>query len=180
MVFDSAVMMKPHWTEEISNDSNNLLQSGDNNTFFSSEESHLLAEIPRQTNNTPTNLSMEQKKSGFLCLLGILFAYVYDHRTTDGDPTVESSWTVMILSPTWSWLECYKSSIQYYHRCLRSYNLAKLVAQDVCRIMKRGRRTVIRCLLQLHKIMEQSESHYLLNKLYIDPMIGWIQQCEEN
>ena len=27
--------------------------------------------------------------------------------------------------------------------------------------------------------MEKSESHYLFNKLYIDPLIGWTQQCEE-
>jgi protein SHQ1 len=189
MVFDAAVSMKPHWIED--NNNRDGSQS-DGNQFFSSEESHLLAEIPRHT-NTPMNLSVEQQKSGLLCLVDILFAYVYDHRTTDGDPTVESSWTVMILSPTLSWLEHYnppydtldnvlqwsiRRSLIYPY--LRSYNLAKLIAEDVSRILKCGRRTVIRCLLQLHKIMEQSESHYLFNKLYIDPMIGWVQQCKEN
>jgi protein SHQ1 len=99
----------------------------------------------------------------------------------------------MILSPTLSWLESYnypydtiadvlcwsiRRSLIYPY--LRSYDLAKHIAEDVCRIMKGGRRTVIRCLLQLHKIMEQSESHYLFNKLYIDPLIGWIQQCDES
>ena len=185
MIFDSAIMMKPHWMKisksELSGES-----------FFTSDESHLLAELPRQT-NFPTNLSAEQKKSALLCLLDILFAYAYDHRTTDGDPTVESSWAVMILSPTLSWLECYnppydtiadvicwsiRRSLIYPY--LRSYELAKRIAEDVCEIMRRGRRTVIRCLLQMHKIMEQSESHYLFNKLYIDPLIGWIQQCEED
>jgi protein SHQ1 len=185
MIFESAIMMKPHWMEINQSDVGG-------NSFFTADESHLLAQIPRQT-NIPTNLSAEQKQSALLCLLDILFAYVYDHRTTDGDPTVESSWTVMILSPTMSWLECYnppydtiadviswsiRRSLIYPY--LRSYDLAKHVAEDVCEIMKRGRRTVIRCLLQLHKIMEQSESHYLFNKLYIDPLIGWIQQCEED
>ncbi len=184
MIFDSAIMMKPHWMEISESE-----LSG--NSFFTSDESHLLAELPRQT-NIPTNLSAEQKKSALLCLLDILFAYAYDHRTTDGDPTVESSWTVMILSPTLSWLECYnppydtiadvicwciRRSLIYPY--LRSYELAKRIAEDVCEIMKRGRRTVIRSLLQLHKIMEQSESHYLFNKLHIDPLIGWIQQIEE-
>jgi len=28
--------------------------------------------------------------------------------------------------------------------------------------------------------MERSECHYLFNKLYIDPLIGWIQRCEES
>ena len=45
--------------------------------------------------------------------------------------------------------------------------------------MSGGRRIVIRCLLQLHRIMEMSESHYLFNKLYIDPLISWVQECNE-
>ena len=45
MIFDSAIMMKPHWTETSASE---LI----GNSFFTSEESHLLAELPRQT-NTP-------------------------------------------------------------------------------------------------------------------------------
>lgn len=40
-----------------------------------------------------------------LGLADILFAYAYDHRTTGGDPSVESAWTVATLSPLLSWLE---------------------------------------------------------------------------
>ncbi len=40
-----------------------------------------------------------------LGLADILFAYAYDHRTTTGDPSVESAWTVAVLSPLLSWLE---------------------------------------------------------------------------
>ena len=184
MIFDSAMIMEAHWTKVGDSDG-----SGEN-SFFTSDESHLLAELPHT--NIPTNLSEEQNKSALLCLMDILFAYAYDHRTTDGDPTVESSWTVMILSPTLSWLENYyhpydtladimRWSIRrsFIYPYLRSYDLAKHITEDVCNILKKGRRTVIRCLLQLHKIMEQSESHYLFNKLYIDPLIGYIQQCDE-
>ena len=53
------------------------------------------------------------------------------------------------------------------------------MANDVCQIIKCGRRTIIRCLLQLHQIIEKSETHYLFNKLYIDPLLGWIQRCDE-
>jgi protein SHQ1 len=38
-------------------------------------------------------------------LVDLLFAYVYDHLTTDGDATVESAWTVSILSASLSWME---------------------------------------------------------------------------
>ena len=214
MIFDSAMQMLPHWaakqssSSDTSNEESNDTNTIDNvtsqlsklsttvekqfNTFFTAEESHLLATLPPQS-NIPIQLSAEQKRSAFLSLTDILFAYVYDHRTTDGDPTVESSWTVMILSPSLSWLENYnppydtisdvirwniRRSLIYPY--LRSYALAIKVANDVCQIIKCGRRTIIRCLLQLHQIMEKSESHYLFNKLYIDPLLGWIQRCDED
>jgi len=213
MIFDSAMLMVPHWaanqssSSDTSNEESNELtidnvtsqlskltttEEKQLNTFFTAEESHLLATLPPQS-NIPIQLSAEQKRSAFLSLTDILFAYVYDHRTTDGDPTVESSWTVMILSPSLSWLENYnppydtildvirwniRRSLIYPY--LRSYALAIKLANDVCQIIKCGRRTVIRCLLQLHQIMEKSETHYLFNKLYIDPLLDWIQRCEED
>jgi len=201
MIFDAAMIMVPHWIANASQNSDldnitsrlaNLAASDDQITFFSSEESHLLATFSPQS-NIPVQLSAEQKRTAFLSLADILFAYAYDHRTTDGDSTVESSWTVMILSPSLAWLENYNPPYDriedvvrwnirrsLIHPYLRSYTLARKVVEDVCLILKGGRRTVIRCLLQLHRIMEKSDSHYLFNKLYIDPLIGWVQRCEEN
>mmetsp|Transcript_21660 Transcript_21660/g.30354 ORF Transcript_21660/g.30354 Transcript_21660/m.30354 type:complete len:709 (-) Transcript_21660:47-2173(-) len=46
-----------------------------------------------------------------LSLTDILYAYAYDHRTTLGEPTCESSWTTSILSPTLSWFEAYNTTI---------------------------------------------------------------------
>ncbi len=40
-----------------------------------------------------------------LSLVDLVFAYAYDHRTTLGEPSVESAWTVARLSATLSWLE---------------------------------------------------------------------------
>ena len=209
MIFDAAMQMIPHWMKDadMKQSSNNelinnvtsqfsILSTSDGNhhnlSFFTAQESHLLATLPSQSNIIPIQLTDEQKQSAFLSLTDILFAYVYDHRTTDGDPTVESSWTIMILSPSFSWLENYnppydtiadvirwsiRRSLIYPY--LRNYTLATKIVADVNRIIKGGRRTIIRCLLQLHEIMEKSESHYLFNKLYIDPLLGWIQQLEE-
>lgn len=208
MIFDSAMMMVPHWMEPDEVASHNSIESVENITeriaalstsansitgFFTAEESHLLASIPPQHHNIPIYLTDEQKRSAFLTLTDILFAYAYDHRTTDGDPTVESSWTVMILSSSLSWLEHYnppydtvvdalrwniRRSLIYPY--LRIYSLSRHVVNDVCRIIMGGRRRILRCLLQLHRTMERSECHYLFNKLYIDPLIGWIQRCEES
>ncbi|KAL7465459.1 hypothetical protein ACHAXS_005774 [Conticribra weissflogii] len=175
------------------NSSNNMTQSDKTNqgSFFTSEESHQLANIP-PSSNIHHQLTPEQHRSAKLSLLDLLFSYVYDHRTTDGDPTVESSWTIMILSPSLSWLEnyqppyddipdvlrwCIRRSLIYPY--VRSYDLAIRVVRDVSIILMKGRRVVIRCLLQLRKIMEKSEAHYLFNKLYVDPLIGWVQKIEE-
>lgn len=210
MVFDAAMRMVPHWIDEedalqtnsigsvenitdrmaaLSTSSSNI----NNTVFFTAEESHLLATLPPQHKNIPTHLTAEQRCSAFLTLIDILFAYAYDHRTTDGDPTVESSWTVMILTSSLSWLDNFnppydsiidvirwniRRSLIYPY--LRVFTLSRKVIDDVCRIIMGGRRRILRCLLQVHLIMERSECHYLFNKLYIDPLIGWIQQCEES
>ncbi|KAL9188441.1 hypothetical protein ACHAXT_006819 [Thalassiosira profunda] len=199
MIFDAAMAMVPHWmqtsadgtVETITEGLSKLSTSGNENTFFSSEESHLLATLPPQRIDT-AQLTPEQRRSAFLSLVDVLYAYAYDHRTTDGDPTVESSWTAMILSPSLAWLESYdppydtvadvlrwnvRRSLIYPY--LRSFALARKIVEDVCQIVKRGRRTIIRCLLQLHRIMEKSECHYLFNKMHVDPLICWVQQCEE-
>ncbi|KAL7524463.1 hypothetical protein ACHAXR_002041, partial [Thalassiosira sp. AJA248-18] len=227
MIFDSAMMMTPHWMMETtttatsssssslqtnSNDGSSVVETitdqlsklsttsdNDNNEvapFFTSEESHLLATLPYQKNSPDQQLLLtaEQKRAAFLSLTDIFFAYAYDHRTTYGESTVESSWTVMILSPSLSWLENYnppydtlvdvlryniRRSLIYPY--LRSYTLStKIVVEDVCRILLGGRRMILRCLLQVHRIMEKSESHYLFNKMYVHPLIGWIQRCEED
>jgi len=52
--------------------------------------------------------SVASVESHLYSLLDILYAYIYDHRTTDGEPTCESPWTISILSPTLSWFETYR------------------------------------------------------------------------
>ena len=42
-----------------------------------------------------------------LTLTDILLSYAYEHRTTSGEPTVESCWTLVSLSPAFSYLENY-------------------------------------------------------------------------
>ena len=222
MIFDEAVRMEPHWTkpdktpasiESITSDIESLsigtAAAGPSfeSSQLSEDEMQLLASIPA-TNMPPVNfasMNQSQIQSTLLSLLDILFAYAYDHRTTGGDPTVESSWTVAILSPTLSWFDkydavadggtdaathtcidtpadvilwCIRRSLVYPY--LRSYNLGVMIANDAISILRGGRRVVLRCLLQLRKIFENSTGHYLLNKLYIDPYIFWIQSIDES
>ena len=223
MVFDEAVHMEPHWAkstipekvaasvESIASELGSLSidkTAASQSPQLTEDEMQLLASVPA-THMPPvdfSSMSQNQIQSTLLSLLDILFAYAYDHRTTGGDPTVESSWTVAILSPTLSWFDaynaveteaadvteaaiptdtpadvllwCIRRSLVYPY--LRSYNLAAMVAGDAISILQGGRRVALRCLLQLRKIFENSTGHYLLNKLYIDPIIFWIQSIEES
>ena len=124
-----------------------------------------------------------------LCsLLDILFAYAFDHRTTLGEPTVESAWTVSKLSITLSWLDTPTSVkdaiINCLHRALtypvfRNWNLACRVVQDVHTLLKLGRRAILRALLTVRRILQRDECRQYLNTLYIEPYAVWIQGVDE-
>jgi SHQ1 protein len=100
-------------------------------SFFTEEERLQLVSLPYPLLSPETSLSWQQRQQqndqhekehdengdddtndtndlslGILVgLVDLLFAYVYDHLTTDGDATVESAWTVSILSASLSWME---------------------------------------------------------------------------
>ncbi|CAM9946918.1 unnamed protein product, partial [Ectocarpus sp. 8 AP-2014] len=105
-----------------------------------------------------------EERRVLLGLADILFAYAYDHRTTTGDATVESPWTVAVLSPLLSWLESspvatdasaetdvalagIRRSLIFPY--LRVWELGALVARDVRDILAAGKRCILRCLLQV-------------------------------
>ena len=75
--------------------------------------------------------------------------------------------------------------IQCARRCciypyLRMFKLAKKVFTDVTKILLLGQRAVLRCFLQIRKIFELTDTHYLLNKLYIDDYCVWLQSLEDH
>jgi len=161
-------------------------------TFFTESESMQLTNTKAQI-PLPSRINNEQTQSLLLSLIDILYAYVYDHRTTSGDPTCESSWTIVTLSPTLSWFESYMPPYDSTRQVLnwsirraliypylRNYAfLSNDLVNDVLDIIRGGRRVVLRCLLQIQQILEKSEFHYLFNKLYINPYICWIQNIEK-
>ncbi|CAN0180364.1 unnamed protein product, partial [Discosporangium mesarthrocarpum] len=59
--------------------------------------------LPNREHLVP--LGSREEEEVLLGLGDVLFGYAYDHRTTGGEPSVESAWTVAVLSPLLSWLE---------------------------------------------------------------------------
>jgi protein SHQ1 len=159
---------------------------------FSTDEQLLLSSIPYPL--LPPYISSEQQDILFLGLLDILYAYAYDHLLTDGDPTVESAWTITILSASLAWLEDWQSAVRDHawtsvlsrvvatsvrrtlvYPYLRNITFSVHVWKQVAIILRRGVRCVLRCLLQTRTILDKSEMYYLGNKLFLDPYLTWLQ-----
>ncbi|KAI9914875.1 hypothetical protein PsorP6_008013 [Peronosclerospora sorghi] len=154
--------------------------------IFTDEEKELLRRLPRKEFLLPEGSPEENVVLGGL--VDILIAFAYEQLTTQGESGVESTWTVSIVSSTLSWLDS-TSDLQAVVRSsirrmitfpfLRQYDLAQRSVREAIEILKRGKRVVLLALLTLYRIVEKSETQYLLNSLYIQDYCVWIQSVTD-
>jgi len=127
---------------------------------------------------------VQNERKCLLNLVDIIYAYAYDHRITVGEHNVESPWTIATLSPTLAWFEsfayvkdavlaCFRRTLCY--PLYRHFNLAKQILKDTITIFRLGKRSILKCLLQIKKILDFGEARHHLSKLYIDYYCVWIQ-----
>eukprot|EP00977_Amphora_coffeiformis_P014019 scaffold3823_cov195-Amphora_coffeaeformis.AAC.29 len=215
-IYQCAMSYVPHWTQQQpkrsssgSSDPDTLLteelsqlslQSPQNVAFFTDDEQQQLMAIPYPL--LPTTITDQHAQRLSAGLVDLLFAYVYDHLTTCGDPTVESAWTISILSASLSclddWLDINDPTISSgndndgkslvmsvgyscLRRCLvypylRNFALGVHCLDQVRHIISQGVRCVLRCFLQTRAILDHSELYYLGNKLWMDPYLAWLQR----
>lgn len=182
-IYQSAISYQPFWNESIEQQLESLSIQPSAQRFSDEEQQDLLSTpypILPETVNFPS-------RSLLLGLLDILFAYVYDHLTTDGEATVESAWTVTKLSAALSCLEdwnddtldrvmissCRRTLLYPY---LRNADLACLCWRHVSQFLPNINH-VVRILLQIRKILLKTDQyHYLSNQVWIDPYLAWIQK----
>ena len=81
-----------------------------------------------------------QKKRALTGLVDVVFGFAYDQRTTLGDSTCESAWTVAKLSPTLSWFDT-QSSVHQVLSLSLSLSLCACVCVCVCAMTKKDRQT---------------------------------------
>jgi protein SHQ1 len=188
-VYQCAMAMKPHWTRSIEDqhDSPEILNT---TQYFTESERLLLSSIAYPI--LPSIIDDTQQRALLMGLMDLLFAYVYDHLTTDGDPSIESSWTISNLSFTLSWLETPSDSDQLFdivrftvrrsliYPYIRNFEFSNYCWDQVAIILKNGQRCILRCLLQIRSILQASEFHYLNNKLYLDHYLAWIQRTVDD
>ena len=106
-------------------------------------------------------LGSHEKKAALVALVDILYGFVYDFRTTEGDPSSESPWTLGKLSSTFSWLDPPESVADACKGCVRralayplyrTFPLARRCLEDVAIILSRGRRSVLRALISIRAL----------------------------
>lgn len=164
---------------------------------FSEEEQDALCRLTNREYSV--RAGSDEEWALWVGLADLLFAYCYDLRMTGGEPTVESAHNMSRLSCSLSWLEDYFSQQSDHDRhisvadCikfslrrsivypyLRVWKLARKVLADVAKLLFLGKRAILKCLLRIRAVFEHTDTHYLLNKLYVDDYCIWIQQQQQH
>lgn len=168
---------------------------------FTEAENATMLRLPRREYIA----SPQETRALYLALVTLLFSYAYDARTTQHDPTPESAWTISALTPAFSALdpppypsgvddpasssssdidvrELADSLVPSYRRALafplyRSWALAEACRADAGRLLVRGTRTVLRCLLELRAVLDAHEVYYIYSRIWLDDFCRWVQAC---
>ncbi|KAJ3247057.1 Hsp90 cochaperone shq1 [Chytriomyces hyalinus] len=148
-------------------------------TFTETERQEMISLPHRKLLLEPTS-----SKHLYLGLVDILFAYCYDHRTTEGDFTVESAWTIAKLSPTLSCFETFGTLDEVLVACIRrslayplyrNLSLCTKVIEDVAVLLKLGKRALLKALLGVRRTLRGDEACFVFDRLYVEDYCLWIQ-----
>jgi protein SHQ1 len=132
---------------------------------------------------------LDNPKTIYIGLADLLFAYFYDHRSNEGEPTVESTWTMGKVSALCSFLQHYTSLNQAMVACSRRalayplYRHMKLVRacwNDVAVLLKFGRKGVLKVLMEMRTLFHQHDTHHVMVHLWLNDYCLWIQRASDD
>ena len=148
-------------------------------------------------------MSPVQSRNIYLTLITFLFSYAYETRITQHDFNPESAWTISVLTPALAALDpppygtstpltanshpqyfspselistlvpCYRRSLAF--PLYRSFILAETCRMDVSNLLLKSRRMVIRCFLEMKRILDHHEIYYVYSKIWVDDFCVWLQ-----
>jgi len=133
-------------------------------------------------------LTAEEKQRGISMLVQAVFAYLYDWRAMDFDFSSESAWTVAKLCPfiagfvymtdlTDTMRALYRRTLCYpIHR---HYEFTKKIHRDLVEVLSLPRAHTLNILLQIALLFSHSDPRYMLNILYIDDLIVFLQSLSQ-
>ena len=133
-------------------------------------------------------LSKDTAKITFFNLIDIVFSTLVDIVCFGIDGTCESVNNISKLSSSLSWFDCFDNlkdlQISLTRRLLlfsiyKNFNFSLNIWNEIKKILI-NRTNLLKILLITKKIFDKSDYKWRLNKIYIEPLIYWIQQLNEN
>eukprot|EP01091_Cochliopodium_minus_P020059 TRINITY_DN8646_c0_g1_i1.p1 TRINITY_DN8646_c0_g1~~TRINITY_DN8646_c0_g1_i1.p1 ORF type:complete len:331 (-),score=121.57 TRINITY_DN8646_c0_g1_i1:142-1134(-) len=146
--------------EEISEGNSSLPQQQVKSFEFDEKEHQQLRDLKNK------DYIIQNEAEIFCGIIDVLFAYCYDHRTTQGDETSESGWTITMLSSSLSWFDYFTTIEDTFVSCIRrsliyplyrNWSLSHKIIQDIQILFSKGKKHVLRCLLKVKWILDRSE-----------------------
>lgn len=107
----------------------------------------------------------------------------------DFEVSCESAWTINKLSPFLAGFVYHDSEkdvlLALYRRVMiypiyRHFKLAQKIHEDLSQVLSKGRLPLLVILLLTRQLFERSSPRYMLNILYLDDLIVFAQNLEEN
>lgn len=131
---------------------------------------------------SPTSL-----KRHHFALVSLLLASCYNHRTTLGENTVESAWTLVKLSilSTFVLPDSLEDAVIQSARSMlvfplfRNWALIEKCIKDTAVILKLGRGHVLATLLDVKNVCDMNECAHVLSKVWMEDFCVWIQSTDE-
>ncbi|KAG7195172.1 uncharacterized protein KQ657_003696 [Scheffersomyces spartinae] len=156
---------------------------------FTKEEQDRMLDLPRRSLLIePNNL-----QSILLTITSILFAYHFEQRENEGDHTIESAWTIGILTPQIASLESQliempnnsnKNLLQAaivasIRRALsyplhRNYDLCMKVWDDVYYNIRGGKRSILKSLLDIRELFRVHDVLYVYDRIWLQDLCLFI------
>jgi protein SHQ1 len=129
----------------------------------------------------------ESEISTYLTLVDLLFAYLYNHRITEGENTVESWWLIAKLSSCLACFDTFTSLRQVLTSSIRrslvyplyrNIELSKKCLQDLTVILKLGKKACLKALLEIKRLLDLDDRSFPLSKLWLEDMCIWVQNAK--
>lgn len=155
---------------------------------FSTEEKRQITEITAKAKKSNYKHLSNAKKT-YVGLLTLLFATLYDIRTTMDEPTVESAWTVGKLTPQFAALDddfhtVSSAVVASSRRALayplfRHFDIINKVWEDVYQVVSSGKRAILRVLLRMYKLFAVHDIYYVYADIWLRDYCSWIQYASD-
>eukprot|EP00842_Homolaphlyctis_polyrhiza_P005828 jgi/Hompol1/6246/HPOL_002240-RA len=155
---------------------------------FNAKEQDQLRQLSNRRFLVKDLIDPPMEQALFLGLVDIMFGYCYNVRTTEGEDTVESPWTLCKLSGTLSAFDIFSSLSDVVVCCLRrslayplyrNFALSQRVMEDVVVMLKLGRRAILKALLHTKRLLERDEITFVLDRIWITDYCVWIQHASD-